>query len=748
LQIDTDSNLVFESFRQDRRPQVILRATPEDGCAVVAGSGALISALGLSDEAALADWFEAQGGLKMLADHAASRKTLGCELGDNNSIFLSVREQSPGVYQVRGTKVGPADVSNSLTAGIIANITNEQTGILFLDPEGRVLAVNESFYRFFPRAENYPQIGKSFGSLLHDSIRLGYLPDANGREDRFVAGTLAHFTSDMPPPLMVLTANGRWANTSRLRFSNGAIAILMIDVTEGEQEIDQYRSFVQNTRNMIYCRGDESAKFGKVWGQDALRMAGIAESDGRIDTRDWLDAVHPDDLPDYLAAAQERIRSGNSYRINYRIIHPVTGETRNMLENGWVTVDRASGERYLDSYLIDLTVHKQTEARLKASELRFREFAELAGDWYFEADENLCITYLSDGFEAISGLSPDLFMGVSWKKITRNAIAGLAEEHHQAWNTLLNAWTKGEPLRDHRMHFKFSSGVETPISTTASPILNGDGRHVGYRGVAKDVSVLTRAQKQAEAEQLRAETASRAKSEFIANMSHELRTPLNAIIGFAGVMEQQMFGAIEVPRYREYAGDISASGQHLLSLVNDILDLSRIEADRHSHDPEWMDLESEILRVCALFREEAGDRAIQAMSHPAGARIHADRRALRQILINLVGNAVKFSPNGGIIQISGIADDQGVKIRVVDTGAGMSEADIETALVPFGRAASPEIAGGTGLGLPISRKLTEMHGGELTIDSVPSQGCCVAVSFPNPDLKAGSGADLDSQLSA
>lgn len=731
LPTDADLELVLDSYRREKRPQALVRFESGSGCRIIAASRSLIEALNLVDEEGLARWLAETGGMETLSRHAATRETLTHDLGGGHSVHFSVRERTPGTFDIRGSKVGPADVSNSLTAGIIASITNEETGILFLDPAGHVLAVNETFHRFFPKAEGFPRIGESYATLLRDGIRLGYLPKALGREERFISGTVNYFMGDSPKPLMVLTANGLWANTSRLRFSNGALAILMVDVTEREQEIEQYKSFVQNTRNMIYCRADDRAKWGKVWGMDSKIMAGVVDSDGNVKISDWLASMHPDDLPRYIAAGEKRLRTGKPYREYYRITHPVTGQTSHMLENGWMTVDRATGERYLDCYIIDITAQKKTEAQLMSSEQRFREFANLAGDWYFEADEALRITYLSDGFEKISGMSPDIFMGVSWEKITRNAIASLDEEHHSGWEELLVAWKSGTPVRDHRMLFRFASGVETPISTTAAPIIDADGRHIGYRGVAKDISTLISAQRRAEAEQKRAEAANRAKSEFIANMSHELRTPLNAIIGFAGVMEQQMFGSMGNNRYRGYAGDISASGQHLLSLVNDILDLSRIEADRHSHDPEWLDLSDEMDRVCSLFREEARELTMTSVTKPDSTFVWADRRALRQILINLVGNAVKFTPAGGEIHVSGLQKEGHVLIRVNDTGPGMTAEDIETAMEPFGRVVSPEIAGGTGLGLPISRKLTEMHGGQLVLESTPGQGCSVSISLPD-----------------
>jgi len=254
LTADADLTSILDSYRSDQRPQALVRLGDDGVCRIIAASKIMLQAVGASDDTGLLAWLEGKGGPGLLTRHAESREVLTHDLGGGQSLVFSIREQSPGVFQIRGSKVGPAEVSNSLTAGIIANIVNEETGILFLDPQNRVLAINDTFYRFFPKAEGYPQIGESYEALLRDSFRRGYLPTSTGREEKFIQGTLDHFAGESPKPLMVLTSNGRWANTSRLRFSNGAVAILMIDVTEREIEIDQYKTFVRNTRNMIYCR--------------------------------------------------------------------------------------------------------------------------------------------------------------------------------------------------------------------------------------------------------------------------------------------------------------------------------------------------------------------------------------------------------------------------------------------------------------------------------------------------------------
>jgi signal transduction histidine kinase len=233
-----------------------------------------------------------------------------------------------------------------------------------------------------------------------------------------------------------------------------------------------------------------------------------------------------------------------------------------------------------------------------------------------------------------------------------------------------------------------------------------------------------------------AREASRAKSAFLANMSHELRTPLNAIIGFSEIMKDQHLGPVQNPRYLSYVGDIHASGRHLLSIINDVLDLAKIEAGKMSLDgAEEFDVAASITAALAMVSglgEKYGVQVAMAL-RADGARLVAVERMVRQILINLVGNAIKFTPEGGQVQIEGgIAQNGFYRILVRDSGVGMNENEIANALVPFGQNANHMSAkhDGTGLGLPLAKAMMELHGGKLAIESQPGQGTTVILSFP------------------
>ncbi len=242
-----------------------------------------------------------------------------------------------------------------------------------------------------------------------------------------------------------------------------------------------------------------------------------------------------------------------------------------------------------------------------------------------------------------------------------------------------------------------------------------------------------------------AESASRAKSEFLANMSHELRTPLNAIIGFSEMMQREMFGPLGDARYREYSGDILASGQHLLALINDILDMSKIEAGKMTLRPEPLDLLELVEDAVRLVRTRADNGGL-IIGVDLGAdlpEVDADYRALKQILLNLLSNAVKFTPRGGRVDLkASVRVDGRVQVRVSDTGIGIAEADLARLAKPFEQIESQhsKTQQGTGLGLALTKSLVERHGGALDLDSKPGVGTTVAFSLPTAQKKQATAA--------
>lgn len=238
-----------------------------------------------------------------------------------------------------------------------------------------------------------------------------------------------------------------------------------------------------------------------------------------------------------------------------------------------------------------------------------------------------------------------------------------------------------------------------------------------------------------EREKLRAEEANQAKSRFLASVSHELRTPLNAIIGFSSIMNQEAYGELGDRRYAEYAADINASGEHLLKLINDILDLAKIESGSASLKEQVVDtiaLAKECLRLIRPISEAKGVALIFVPGRDA-LNVRADPTKLTQILVNLLSNGVKFTPKGGSVELSVQMDSEDtLSISVIDTGIGMRQDDIPVALSIFGQVDDTLSRSyeGTGLGLPLAKCLAEMHGGSLEITSEVGQGTRVTVRLP------------------
>ena len=233
----------------------------------------------------------------------------------------------------------------------------------------------------------------------------------------------------------------------------------------------------------------------------------------------------------------------------------------------------------------------------------------------------------------------------------------------------------------------------------------------------------------------RAEGANLAKSRFLATMSHELRTPLNAILGFSEVMKAELFGPLNVPTYKEYASDIHSSGQHLLMLINEILDLSRVEAGRYELKEEAVSLPGVVEECRHLLALRAKNKSItlQESIEESLPRIWADERAIRQVTLNLLSNAIKFTPQGGEVTVKvGWTTAGGQYLSIRDNGPGIPEDEIPIVLSSFGRGsmAQKNAEEGSGLGLPIVRGLVELHGGEFKLTSKVREGTEVIVIFP------------------
>ncbi len=380
------------------------------------------------------------------------------------------------------------------------------------------------------------------------------------------------------------------------------------------------------------------------------------------------------------------------------------------------------------------SVHRASEDAVRIGEDRYRLLAENTSDLITRHDERGRVVFASLAAQAMFGDLPARLYG-----------DGLFERVHIAdrpayLTALSRCYAANAPMA---VEFRALQGTPgngrhiwlemrcRPVNTAA---FGRDKLRAGVVAVTRDITERKAQEEEIMRARDEAESANLAKTQFLANMSHELRTPLNAVIGFAEIIHGEMFGALGDARYRDYAGHIHDSGQHLLQVVNDILDMSKIEAGKYKIVKEPFAVKPLIDLCCEVTRQEAEKKQITLIvdASPALPELAADKRAVKQMLLNLISNAIKFTDTGGWVRISARIEGDVVVIAVADNGIGIGEADLTKLGNPFMQADNSydRQHDGAGLGLSVVKGLARLHGGNLSLASKLGEGTVATISLP------------------
>ena len=476
------------------------------------------------------------------------------------------------------------------------------------------------------------------------------------------------------------------------------------------------------------------------------------EPQGRLlSVGEVADLIHPDDT-DLMELANNLIRAGQGQMDReFRMRHA---------DGGWVwiraraeVVPDADAEPHLVGIAVDVTEQRRLAEASRTADLRLRDAIEAISEAFVLWDSGNRLVLCNSKYQELYGLADDLVRaGTTYAEIARNGRRPRVVRSSPAEDDGVGARSIEASVDDGRWlqinERRTDDGGFVSVGTDITALKEKETELIeNERALTATVSDLRRSRQQLEkqAQQLvelaekyaqekeKAEDANRIKSEFLANVSHELRTPLNAIIGFSDMMLSGAFGPLGDEKYGEYCRDIQKSGQFLLRVISDILDMARLEAGRIEIDREPIPVDEVVAETIAAYRHEAEHSGISMVKETApDLTLFADRQAVRQVLFNLVSNALKFTPEGGLIRIEAARRRDGVVLAVGDTGIGIPQPALGKLGRPFEQVQSQltRSHNGSGLGLAISRSLVALHGGEMDIVSEEGVGTTVAAYFP------------------
>ncbi|NTS30167.1 PAS domain-containing protein [Phyllobacterium sp. BT25] len=666
-----------------------------------------------------------------------------------------------------GQKLGRGDLQNIIAETRASDLIPQGMWFAIADADARIIASSEGGERW--RERNLETFVTEGQPLFLFGERAGTMPVKVEGTPAFAAysrtANAAHSVFAMQPVEDVFAEWRRTVSVNVTMFAGTATIMLIVlyayfSQSARAQDADELYQHTQARVDTALARGrcglwDWDMARGRVyWSRSMYEMLGYEAHDAILSLGDISSIIHPDDDKLYNVASQVAAGEINQMDRVFRMRHA---------EGHWVWMRvraqvAGEGDLHLVGVAVDVSEqHRFAQATAQADQ-RIREAIESISETFVLWDAENRLVMSNGKFNEYSGLANEcLLPGIGRDELEPRIRAVAFEKRMANENGRNGALTFERQLADGRWlqvnERRTQDGGLVSVGTDITQLKVHEERLVDSErrlmATIHDLSLarksevertleLTELNSKYVVEKERAEAANRAKSEFLANMSHELRTPLNAIIGFSEIMHSGTFGELGSDRYVEYVHDIHTSGNYLLNVINDILDMSKIEAGHFSLDREEIDLCPLIHETVRVISLQAQEKDIKVDTRIADSvTIDADRRAIKQVLLNLLSNAVKFTDTGGRIAVRARKVSGALVFTVEDTGCGIPKSALKKIGQPFEQVENQftKSHAGSGLGLAISRSLTELHGGALKIRSTEGVGTIVSVRIPTRALE-------------
>ncbi len=642
---------------------------------------------------------------------------------DDQGVFLGYRGIGTDASDEENAKRAAQDAHQDL----LEAIESMNDGFVLYDAEGKLLLCNSRLKELYPKTAHLHVPGTNFVDLARADIEIGGLPEFTGGLEAWMKNR-SKLGEKSAEAFEFKTRDGLWMRCTDYLTESGKVVGIRRDITTqknaekmNRQSEEYFRSLIEDGVDVISVLDKNGLM--KYASPSMYRELGYAEADmiGHAPS----EHIHPDDLQ-RVRAAFDKVSPESAILepINYRF---------QAADGRWLHIETHGRNQYnheaVRGFVLisrDVTRQRHAELALTETQERLKSVILNAPLILWATDEQGVVTMTEGSALSVFDLTANKEIGQSVFKIHAER-PGILEGLRSALRGIHSS--SSEIIGDYIM------------DVTYMPSKSEDGKVLGAFGIAMDVTQRHKAvQEMVEAVEA-AKLANQAKSEFLANMSHELRTPLNAIIGFSQMLQLELGGKLG-EKHLSYARDIFDSGEHLLQLINDILDLSKIEAGKLQLFEESFDLKSAISSSVRFIEDQARSRNIKldVTIDDNLPYLFADERMTKQILINLLSNATKFTPIGGKVEIRAYTPNSGeLTIEVEDTGIGMSREEIPQAMAAFSQVENIFIRShtGTGLGLPLVKSMVDLHDATMGIASEPGKGTKVTVSFGQDRIRAG-----------